>query len=148
MKAISVRQPWASYLADGSKTIETHYWSTEHRGDLLIVSSKRPKIEDLPTGQALCVVTLIDCRPMTQEDVRPARCAHYPGAYSWVFKDKRPIEPFNVTGRLKIYEVDDDLIEMDCRNCNGISVGCEADGLCIVKKQREKQRGGCYGNYL
>lgn len=134
MKAISVRQPWASLIAEGPKTIETRNWPTKYRGDLLIVSSKQPKIEDLPTGQALCVVTLIDCRPMRISDELAAKCEYYPVAWSWVFKDKRPVEPFNVTGRLGFYEVDDDLIEMDCRNCNGISIGCEVDGLCIVKK--------------
>ncbi|WP_374212343.1 ASCH domain-containing protein [Thiothrix subterranea] len=31
-----VRQPWASQIADGSKTVEIRSWHYTHRGDLLI----------------------------------------------------------------------------------------------------------------
>ena len=44
MKAISVRQPWANLISWGQKSIEVRTWTTEHRGDLLIVSSANPKI--------------------------------------------------------------------------------------------------------
>jgi len=40
MKAISLKQPWANFIRDGRKTIETRAWKTEYRGDLLICSSK------------------------------------------------------------------------------------------------------------
>ena len=68
MKAISVRQPWASMIAQRMKTIETRVWPTKYRGDLLIVSSKKSEIDNLPVGQALCVVKLVDCRPMELPD--------------------------------------------------------------------------------
>lgn len=40
-KAISLRQPWASLVVHGRKTIETRSWSTPYRGPLLIHASKR-----------------------------------------------------------------------------------------------------------
>ena len=35
-RALSVRQPWASLLVAGVKTVETRSWRTRHRGPLLI----------------------------------------------------------------------------------------------------------------
>jgi len=131
MKAISVRQPWASMIARGTKTIETQTWPTKYRGDLLIVSSKKPKIDNLPTGQGLCVVKLVECRPMVFSDVSAAGCKLYHGAWAWVLEDVRPVEYFAVRGTFGIYEADDDLIVADCRNCNGRAGGCEVDGMCF-----------------
>lgn len=107
MKALSVRQPWASMIAQGTKTIETRTWPTDYRGDLLIVSSKKPEIAGLPAGKALCVVQLVDCRPMTTHDESAARCQWYDGAWAWCIENVRPVEPFGVRGQLGIYEVDD-----------------------------------------
>ena len=36
MKALSIREPWASMITDGRKTIETRNWKTNHRGLLAI----------------------------------------------------------------------------------------------------------------
>ena len=131
MKALSVRQPWASMIAQGSKTIETRTWPTKHRGDLLIVSSKQPKIDHLPTGQALCVVRLYDCRPMTRDDEPKARSQRYEGAWAWCFANVRPVEHVHIRGTLGIYEVNRDEITADCRNCMGCRAGCDLDGLCF-----------------
>lgn len=105
MIAISVKQPWASMIARGEKTIETRTWKTEYRGDLLIVSSRSPVIPGLPAGQALCIINLTDCRPMTRADETEARCKLYPGAWSWVLEDVRPVRPFPVRGKLGLYHV-------------------------------------------
>jgi hypothetical protein len=103
MKALSVKQPWANLIASGKKTIETRLWPTDYRGPLLIVSSKTPAIH--PAGYALAVAQLVECRPMTRAHETAACCALYPGAYSWVLRDIRPIPIFPVRGRLGLYEV-------------------------------------------
>lgn len=41
MKAISLWQPWATFVALGFKTFETRSWDTNIRGDLLIHAAKR-----------------------------------------------------------------------------------------------------------
>ena len=105
MKALSVDQPWASLIAWGEKTIEIRKWTMQYRGPLLIVSTKLPH-ETFPTGQALCVVELVDCRPMTKADEPAACCMIYPGAMAWVLDRVFRIDPFDVTGRQRIYEVD------------------------------------------
>ena len=74
MKCLSVRQPWASMIARGEKTIEVRTWSTHYRGPLVICVSKSPRISDLPVGVALVVVDLIDVRPITQDDTVAACC--------------------------------------------------------------------------
>lgn len=40
MKALTIRQPWASLIAAGVKTIETRSWTTGYRGPLLIHAGK------------------------------------------------------------------------------------------------------------
>ncbi len=104
MKALSIKQPWANMIANGEKTIETRLWPTDYRGPLLIVSCKTPSLP--PAGCALAIADLVACRPMTKTDEIAARCAKYPGAYSWVLGNIRKIEPFPVRGKLGLYEVD------------------------------------------
>jgi predicted transcriptional regulator len=106
MKAISVKQPWANLIASGKKTIETRLWTTDYRGDILIVSSRSPRIE--PAGYALAIAQLIECRPMSKEDEMAAYCERYENAFAWVFKRIRRIQPFPVKGQLGIYEVEVD----------------------------------------
>ncbi len=103
MMALSIRQPWASMIASGKKTIETRVWGTDHRGDILIVSSKTPNIA--PAGYAIAIAELVDCRPMTTRDEKAACCPVYPNAVAWVLRNVRAIEPFPVKGRLRLYEV-------------------------------------------
>lgn len=61
MKALTIRQPWASLIAHGVKTIETRSWSTEYRGPLAIHAGRaRPPVIDFgrwsvpPVVGALC----------------------------------------------------------------------------------------------
>ena len=72
-KALSVKQPWASLIASGEKTIETRTWPTSYRGELLICSSAQPRIAGKPAGVAMCLCRLVACRPMTWRDEPAAR---------------------------------------------------------------------------
>ena len=40
MKAISLKQPWASLIVSGRKTIELRTWNTKFRGEFYIHASK------------------------------------------------------------------------------------------------------------
>jgi hypothetical protein len=115
MKAISLKQPYASWVADGFKTIETRTWRTKYRGPLLICSSKTfdedfdPNDsafgDGLPLGMALAIVNLVNCRPMTEKDENLAHCDFYEGAVAWILSDIKKIAPFPVKGQLSIFEV-------------------------------------------
>ena len=107
IKAISLHQPYASMIAQGSKNIETRTWPTGHRGDLLIVSTLKPEIKGFLNGYALCVVNVVNCRKMLPSDEAGARFGWRDDLWAWVLNDIRPVfEPFRVRGKQGIYEVE------------------------------------------
>lgn len=107
MKAISLHQPWASWIALGKKTIETRTWYTHYRGDLLIASTKkRPEFYDLPLGKGLCIVRVVGCRQMRKSDEKAAMCPYEDGRYAWILENIRRIEPFAIKGSQGFYEVE------------------------------------------
>lgn len=87
MKAITLRQPWASLFVAGAKLIETRSWPTKHRGPLAVHASIKMNADeialcwsqpfasalarlgfystaDLPIGAVLGKVDLVDCLRM------------------------------------------------------------------------------------
>ena len=60
MKAISIRNPYATQIMRGTKKIEYRTWSTDYRGELLICSSASPQIPGMKSGYALCICTIED----------------------------------------------------------------------------------------
>ena len=85
MKALSIKEPYASMICSGMKTIETRTWRTNYRGKLLLCASKKPHTN--LSGNAFAIAEIIDCRLMTIEDEEAACCEIYPGAYSWVLNN-------------------------------------------------------------
>lgn len=126
MKALSVREPFASLIAHGIKSIETRTWSTNYRGDLLICASKSKAEIDwnmvpkkhhnlilMKFGSALCIAELFKIESMQTADQPDACCSIYPGAMSWHLRNIHKIKPFEVSGKLRLFEVDDELIFAD-----------------------------------
>ena len=110
MQSLSVRQPWASLIANGSKTIEVRSWRTAYRGPLLICASAR-QCDGLPTGVAVAIVDVVDCCPSKFIDSLASCCPATPAHFSWVFSAvHRLAVPFPVKGRLHLYDVADSLI--------------------------------------
>jgi hypothetical protein len=134
MKALSIKQPYASLIAEGKKTIETRKWQTKYRGDILICAGKKRdeqamflfdknvnarkelaiegSLYDRPLGAALCIAELYEIKPMAREDRRAALCNLYPGAYSWFLRNIRRVEPFEVKGALSLFEAPEELIKV------------------------------------
>jgi hypothetical protein len=132
MKAISVRQPFAGFIADGDKKIEFRRWKTDYRGPLVIVASQRRPLEwytylggnlyetigqkggeevyEILTGCALAIVDLADIRPMTKADAKSESEPFDAEAYSWILKKPQELIPFPVKGRLRLYEIPDDAV--------------------------------------
>ncbi len=135
MKALSVKQPWASLIAEGHKHIEVRTQRTHYRGPVLICSSlKRDSSRSgqrteallvnehnhLPfeLGKALAVVDLIDCREFEVEDQSGAFYPNWsPKSKAWVLSNPRPLKPFPVKGRLGLWNYGS---EDDCDTCNGV----------------------------
>ena len=119
MKALSVKQPWASLILRGQKTIELRSWSTRYRGPLVIVASRgpdwhalaRPGALDGPRGVALAQVDVVDVRPASLDyDAAEALSDPMPGDFAWVLARPRALERVAVKGRLGIYELDEALV--------------------------------------
>lgn len=55
MKALTIRQPWASLIATGVKTIETRSWSTKHRGTIAIHAGAHRPAQLTTVGHDWCV---------------------------------------------------------------------------------------------
>ena len=116
MKALSIRQPWASWIASGKKYIETRTWTTSYRGPILICSSKTwddavgvfdEAARALVYGHAIAIAQLVDCRPMTEADQHDACCFYMLGRYAWVLRDVHRIErPFPVRGMPGLFDVE------------------------------------------
>jgi hypothetical protein len=105
MKALSMKDPWATLLLQGKKTIETRKWTTKYRGEILFCATKWP--HSAIAGLAFATAELIECRPMTKDDEAAACCPVYERAYSWILKDIRPLEvKFKVKGQLGLFDVE------------------------------------------
>lgn len=125
MKALSVREPWATLIATGRKPIELRTWSTDYRGPLLICCGGRPwqnttgrtpigiteeeigRICAQPLGIAICTVELVDVRPATAFDAHRACVApDIEREFAWVLSDPCPVAPVPIKGRLNLFEVE------------------------------------------
>ena len=114
MKCLSVRQPHASRIASGQKTLEIRTWSTRYRGPLIICASSQRdrRFRDLPSGVTVCVVDLIDIRDFTDSDSAAACFDFEPGDdfFAWVLSDPRPLPAVSVKGRLGLFPPSDSLL--------------------------------------
>lgn len=114
MKALSIKQPWASLIAKGWKRIELRSWRTHYRGQLVICSGSRAwkGLEPRgPLGVTVCTLELVDVRPASRADA-DAACVpedEFPyGWYAWILKNPRPVAHVPVKGRLGIFDLPDD----------------------------------------
>lgn len=120
MKQISIRQPWASLIASGRKSIELRTWSTRYRGPLLVVSSARPWDGDHgfelgPLGVTVCAVELVEVRPATEADAEAACIRPGPGHMAWVLRNPRPLDAVPVKGALGLRDPAPDLLAVASR---------------------------------
>lgn len=77
MKVITLKQPWASLVANGYKIYEFRSWKTKYRGEILIHAGCGVDKEwldkvkdygiDFPKKKILCKVVLEDCIEIDEE---------------------------------------------------------------------------------
>lgn len=122
-KCLSVRQPWASPIVNGAKTVENRSWYTRHRGPLLIHVSKTVDLdachdhgldpESMPTGVILGVVTVADCKA-PEEPCRSSWADN--GAYHWLLVSPRRLpRPVAFRGRVGLFKVPLDCLDKPLR---------------------------------
>ncbi len=133
-KCLTVLQPFASLIECGKKTIETRTWSTSyrgplvihagvriHKGELVIAGSMRASAKLMaetnprlyPLGVVVCLVDLVNVRPMVFEDERAAMCELYEGAFAWELKNPRILRPKKVKGQLGIWNIEAKIVQLD-----------------------------------
>lgn len=114
VRALTVRQPWASLIIEGHKNIENRSKPIKHRGPLVIHAGLRTEQDalaryghllknpdNLPSGAVLGTVEVIDCVEGSR-----SRWAE-PGYYHWVLADPRPLpKPIPAEGSLGMWRVE------------------------------------------
>lgn len=112
MKCLSVKQPWASLIASGQKSVELRTWRTNYRGPLIICASASPRrgtqYEIGPLGVAVCLVNLTDVREYQAGD--RCMCNHSPRELSWVLELVRELPPVPIKGQLSLFAPSDDIL--------------------------------------
>lgn len=127
MRALSVKNPWASLIASGRKTIELRTWSTSYRGPVIILSSAKPSstLEAMawdehrraPTSRAVALVELLDVRPVRPtDDAHRACCQPNGDEFAWCLRLVRRLRlKEHVKGKLSLFRPDANLITLVTR---------------------------------
>lgn len=113
-KAISIRQPWAYLIINGSKDIENRTWPTKFRGPVFIHAAKKidmeaynrladegialPPVKELKTGGIIGTVDIIDC-------VEKSKSAWFSGPFGFVLRDPKPVRFNECRGFLGFFDV-------------------------------------------
>ena len=129
MKVITIKQPWATLIAEGYKEYEFRTWKTKYRGDILIHAGKgidkkamdRFKHLNLeyPVGQIIAKATITDCVKV-DEDLRNILAKKDPVVYKEVInktsnnwdgygfklENIEKISPIEVNGKLSLWDYD------------------------------------------
>lgn len=127
MKAITIKQPFASLIAAGLKEYEFRTWKTKYRGEILIHAGKgidkkaMKKFKHLnleyPSGCIIAKVTLSDCIKVDDE-LRKELSERNAEIYSSIIKHTEwegygfklenivKTEPIPAKGKLSIWEFD------------------------------------------
>ncbi len=116
MKAITLWQPWATFIALGYKKVETRSWPTTYRGPIAIHAAKRRMTHyerermaylearyrlnaSYPLGVIVCTATLTDCVRMTDDLIERQGYTELhlgdwrPGRYAWFLRDIKRLDP-------------------------------------------------------
>lgn len=114
MRCLSVRQPWASLIASGRKTVELRSKPTRYRGDIVIcaaLGADRLHVErwgDGPRGVAVALVELVDCDLATEGDAFAA-CHPATGFYAWRLRLVGALPAVPVKGQLSMFAPGDEV---------------------------------------
>lgn len=146
MKAITIKQPWASLIVHGIKDIENRTWRTNFRGRVLIHTAgshgrkfsvnltdaqtkaalatiaKETMFGNMPFDSIIGSVEIVDC-----VQNHPSIWAEK-GVYNWVLANPilyaKPIE--NVKGKLSFWDYPGiKEVKIECPECGSIEIAVE-----------------------
>lgn len=127
MKVITIKQPFATLIAEGLKEYEFRTWKTKYRGDILIHAGKGVDKNamkqfkhlnlEYPAGCIIAKATITDCINI-DEEARKMLKEKNPLAYSSIIKHSEwdgfgfklenveKVEPISVNGKLSLWDYD------------------------------------------
>ena len=128
MKALTIREPYASLILHGIKKIETRTWKTNYRGEIYIHAGISKMSKDILNnkklmnlydgispgyGKIICKCNLVDVVEMTSEYIKSVSeneliCGMFEvGNYAWILDDIEVINPIECKGKLGIWNYDE-----------------------------------------
>lgn len=129
MKVITIKQPWATLIAEGYKEYEFRTWKIKYRKDILIHAGKsldKDAIKrfkhlnlEYPTGQIIAKVTIADCvkvddtlrnilatkDPLVYKGIISKESNDWEG-YGFKLENVIKVDPIEVNGKLGLWEYD------------------------------------------
>ncbi len=132
MKVITIKQPFATLIAEGIKEYEFRTWKTKYRGEILIHAGKgidkkameRFKYLNLeyPTGQIIAKATITDCikvddnlrdilskkDPIVYKGVINKTAKDWDG-YGFKLENVKKITPIPINGKLSLWDYDEEI---------------------------------------
>ncbi|MDO4288043.1 MAG: ASCH domain-containing protein [Eubacterium sp.] len=125
MKAISIHQPWASWVVQGKKQYETRPRKTNIRGVVAIHAAKKKTalwLPEMPLGAIVGVVEIVDCFPvemirgqLSAEEL--SRGDFSDGRYAWRLENPRVLKhPLPLRGYQGFWNLEESLAQ-DIENC-------------------------------
>ncbi len=122
--ALSIKQPWADMILKNKKSIELRRWNSHFRGEFYIHASKTIDKEackefdidpkSLTCGSIIGKANLLDVKEyfnksQFEKDSLKHMASFYGFAipmYGFILDDVEEIEPIEIKGKLKFFEVD------------------------------------------
>lgn len=132
MKVITIKQPFASLIAEGIKEYEFRTWKTKYRGEILIHAGKgidKKAMEkfkylnlEYPTGQIIAKATITDCikvddnlrdilskkDPIVYKGVINKTAKDWDG-YGFKLENVKKITPIPINGKLSLWDYDGEI---------------------------------------
>ena len=125
MKALTVKQPWATLISEGIKKYEFRSWKTNYRGKILIHAGAgidKEKLKEFkklnlefPKKRIVAVAEIEDCLELTDElndkIIKEKNIAYgnkKRTGYAWKLKNIKKINnPKEINGKLGLWNIDD-----------------------------------------
>ena len=125
MKAITIKEPWATLIAEGYKEYEFRVWKTNYRGEVLIHAGKSFDEENLKRfskrnlkyspGKIIAKATITDCvlvdeefsNKMLEKDSEVysnLKRKRDKKLYGFKLENVEKIEPIEANGKLSLWE--------------------------------------------
>lgn len=127
MKVITIKEPYATLIAEGYKEYEFRVWKTNYRGEVLIHASKNIDKENAERfkhlnltyspGKIICKANLTDCvlvdesfsKKMLEKDevvYKNLSKKREKKLYGFKLENIEKIKPIEVSGKLSLWDYD------------------------------------------